>query len=395
MTTPIKSRIPDWADAALSRDISVLRSRGEGQDMEYKANFPENTRDLGKEIAAFASSNGGMILIGVSDDGDLIGLPGCWDSKGRDDVMQRLEGISRATVKPAIIPEARFAVEADAVVLVLSVPKGSQPLYYSNNTPYIRHLTASRPAEPHEVIEKVKDYLEQSNASPVDAASKAKSELYTELARILAEVLILADEADQRQVNPWLDQWRWSFESSASQLRHLAASQVAVEEAVDTQLKELADQLDHFANMPLFIGSGSDIRAANKQIGELASDLFAERIDPIPMTAALGAVRELIQSTARKLADLASRADDMANTRHKDLQSEASSLGHTIAQISYYDIDALQEELKAKLRKVGRMLHLTETMRVYADGGMSVREIVERVRSCSSEMENIASGLVQ
>src|SRR3990172_1448125 len=96
------AQIPDWADEALSRDLPVLRSRGESQELEYKSEFPTNARDLGKEIAAFASSNTGTILIGVADSGDLIGLPECKSPEGRDQVIRRLEGISKGTVKPSI-----------------------------------------------------------------------------------------------------------------------------------------------------------------------------------------------------------------------------------------------------------------------------------------------------
>ena len=110
MNRVIEMKIPGWADERLSRDLPILRSRGEGQDLEYKEIFPENTRDLAKEIAAFATSNTGTILIGVSDSGDLVGLSSCKSTEGRDKILQRLEGISRGTVKPSITPTAKFDV---------------------------------------------------------------------------------------------------------------------------------------------------------------------------------------------------------------------------------------------------------------------------------------------
>ena len=51
-----KITIPEWADKTLSLEMPKLRAKGESQDLEYKENFPEQTRDLGKEIAAFATS---------------------------------------------------------------------------------------------------------------------------------------------------------------------------------------------------------------------------------------------------------------------------------------------------------------------------------------------------
>ena len=64
---------PKWIDEALSRELPLLRDRGEGQHLEFMERYPENGYELSKEIAAFASSNSGTILIGVADDGSLAG----------------------------------------------------------------------------------------------------------------------------------------------------------------------------------------------------------------------------------------------------------------------------------------------------------------------------------
>lgn len=90
-------------------------------------------------------------------------------------------------MKPSVFPTARFAIEGDSVVLVISVPKGSQPVYYSNNVPYIRHLTDARPANPHEVLDRVTEYLERSVNSLEESEPDEKMQLYSGLARILVE----------------------------------------------------------------------------------------------------------------------------------------------------------------------------------------------------------------
>jgi len=109
--------IPSWADNQLSNDLPILRAQGEGQHLEYKRVFPENTSKLAKEIAAFATSNQGTILIGVSDSGDLVGIDGANDLTVRDNLLKRLEGICRGAVKPSITPIAKFAIENKLVVL--------------------------------------------------------------------------------------------------------------------------------------------------------------------------------------------------------------------------------------------------------------------------------------
>src|ERR1700730_4264883 len=92
--------IPAWADIELSRRLSELASAGENQNIEMKEQFPVVARDLAKEIAAFATSNEGTILLGVTDDGEIKGLMDCATQNGRAQLIQRIEGICANIVKP-------------------------------------------------------------------------------------------------------------------------------------------------------------------------------------------------------------------------------------------------------------------------------------------------------
>ena len=66
-------------------------------------------------------------------------------------VLVRMTG----QLSTAISPVVAWALEDGKVVLVISVPRGNEPIYYASNIPYVRHLSTSRPAEPHEVINAV------------------------------------------------------------------------------------------------------------------------------------------------------------------------------------------------------------------------------------------------
>lgn len=91
---------------------------------------------------------------------------------------------------------------------------------------------------------------------------------------------------------------------------------------------------------------------------------------------------------------LASRAEDIVDSgRIEELQAEASALGHDIVRLSYYKIDVLGEGIREKLRNVGRLLHLTETMPLYMDGGISMQAVVDRVISCNEILSSIAGKL--
>ena len=55
------------------QDLRTLVARGEGQHLEFKrkATYPEK---IVREMVAFANASGGVLLLGVADDGSLPGL---------------------------------------------------------------------------------------------------------------------------------------------------------------------------------------------------------------------------------------------------------------------------------------------------------------------------------
>ncbi len=387
--------IPNWADESLSTDLPILRSRGEGQHIEYKEIFPQNTRDLAKEIAAFATSNRGTILIGVSDSGDLIGIKNADNQEDRDNLLKRLEGICRGTVKPAITPAATFAVENDLIVLVINVPHGKQPVYYSNNIPYVRHLTESRPAEPHEVLELISEHLANKSLGENENISDARSDFYSNLARILIDTLIYAEQAKERQINPWLDQWRSDFGYAAAELRDLSAQDIAIEDNIAEELKEVSIALDAVASMRLTLGCGPELKRLTERAKEKLIEIKQRKIDSIQLSAdSEKQIRDSIIITSRKLHDLVSRSQDMVETgRIEELQTEASGFGHQLLKMSQYNIKTIEDGSKQKLISIGRDLHLVETMGLYMDGGRSLQAIIDKISDCSTSLSQLADQL--
>jgi len=385
--------MPEWADEHLSRDLLVLRARGENQDLEYMESFPQNVRELAKEIAAFATSNPGTILIGVSDTGDLVGLEDALTIEGRDTLLRRIEGICRGTIKPAITPTVKFANEDEKAVLVIIIPKGSQPVYYSNHIPYIRHITESRPAEPHEIVELVRLWLPAIGLKGEDQDPLAH--LISGIAPVIVDILIYADEADERNVNPWLEMWRTQFQQGAAELRELAIRDIAIEQGMSDELNELAQALDEVATFRMYLGCWEKLSALIRQVYEFASSIKHRRIDPVPLSeASLGGIKQTIVSSGRSLSSLADRAEQMVEQgRIEEFQAKASEVGHILLRANQYNISSLQDGIDKKLQAIGRVLHLVETMRIYLDGGRSLNVIIEKVKNCSSELSQIVSSL--
>jgi len=55
------------------RQLERLVAIGEGQHLEFKRQVPKPHR-LAKEVIAFANSGGGRLLLGVDDDGTIVGV---------------------------------------------------------------------------------------------------------------------------------------------------------------------------------------------------------------------------------------------------------------------------------------------------------------------------------
>ena len=53
--------------------IQSLIDSGEGYNVEFKVRVPSKVRELTEEICAFANADGGYLLIGVDDNGQIIG----------------------------------------------------------------------------------------------------------------------------------------------------------------------------------------------------------------------------------------------------------------------------------------------------------------------------------
>jgi hypothetical protein len=142
--------VPAWASREACALLAQLCAKGEGQDTEFKEQVPQHAQDVGRAIAAFATSNKGHLVFGVADDGTVTGLSDATDLESRDKFVQRIAGIAKQVRPPPLISGA-WAASQERPVYIVTVEKGSEPLYYSSERPMMRQLNTSRPAEPSEV----------------------------------------------------------------------------------------------------------------------------------------------------------------------------------------------------------------------------------------------------
>ena len=155
------------SDEMLSqKDVMDIINKGESPYIEFKeSNIKPN--DLAGEIVSFANMEGGTILIGVSDSGELKGI---LDENMEEKVMN----ICRNNCIPNIIPIYQEITIDGYEIAAITIPKGSNKPYYTvDNKYYIRVGTTKRIASREELMR----LFQASGAvhfyiSPVDNTSK-------------------------------------------------------------------------------------------------------------------------------------------------------------------------------------------------------------------------------
>lgn len=130
--------------------LPILCARGEGQEIEFKRELPDQAHTIGRSLAGFATSNAGYLIYGVADDGKLVGLSEAESSIGRDKIAQRIAGAAKQ-VRPPVHVDLKWAVHQGLTACILKIEKGFEAVYYSNERPMVRRLSVTRAAEPGEV----------------------------------------------------------------------------------------------------------------------------------------------------------------------------------------------------------------------------------------------------
>jgi hypothetical protein len=133
----------------LYANIQELLLQGEHETLEYKSQLPNEEDKLLKTIAAFANSSGGIVLIGVTDDGRLEGI--------KEDVHKYKDKIVNK-IRNRLTPQPEFAVEHCEIdhrqMIAVLVAEGATPPYGLNDKPplvYVRRCATTFAASQAEI----------------------------------------------------------------------------------------------------------------------------------------------------------------------------------------------------------------------------------------------------
>ena len=105
------------------RDLIAL---GEGTQLEFKSTLPTAHR-IARTLTAFANTSGGTLLIGVADDGKVVGI----DSEYRE--MQKIEQASDLLIEPPITVSYETHRQDGKTVLLLTIPESDEKPHTTPN----------------------------------------------------------------------------------------------------------------------------------------------------------------------------------------------------------------------------------------------------------------------
>lgn len=146
--------------------IKQLIAQGENSAVEFK-NAAVPAADLAKEMVAFANSKGGVILLGIDDDGTASGItPG-------NSTEEWVANIARNNVIPSLVIETGQAMLDEIPIRFIVVPKGKDKPYQTHQNRFlIRVGSTNRVATQQELLR----LFQQSGAfhydsTPVESAT--------------------------------------------------------------------------------------------------------------------------------------------------------------------------------------------------------------------------------
>ncbi len=124
-----------------TENIQSLIDSGEGYNVEFKVRVPSKVRELTEEICAFANADGGYLLIGVDDNGQVV------DTNLENDKRSAIQG-SISEISPALHCELYSINIGDKTVWVIDVPSGKDKPYIFSGSIYVREGKLTETAQP-------------------------------------------------------------------------------------------------------------------------------------------------------------------------------------------------------------------------------------------------------
>lgn len=150
----------------------------ETENIEFKSRF---TEEIYKEVIAFANTDGGIIYVGIDNDGNTIGLADV------DDEYTRITNGIRDAIMPDVTMCVRFTIQDNRVVSI-AVNEGTNKPYYLKSKGlkpsgvYVRQGASSVQASAEQIRQMIKesdgDTFEEARSLNQDLTFEAAEEAF-------------------------------------------------------------------------------------------------------------------------------------------------------------------------------------------------------------------------
>lgn len=150
--------------------IQSLIDSGEGYNVEFKVRVPSKVRELTEEICAFANADGGYLLIGINDNGQIIG------TDLENDKRSAIQG-SISEISPALHCDMYAVNIEDKTVWVIDVPSGKDKPYIFSGSIFMREGANSQKLR---TVEEMRSFFQECNKIFFDAIPCSWFNIYTD-----------------------------------------------------------------------------------------------------------------------------------------------------------------------------------------------------------------------
>ena len=150
--------------------IQSLIDSGEGYNVEFKVRVPSKVRELTEEICAFANADGGYLLIGIDDNGQIIG------TDLENDKRSAIQG-SISEISPVLHCDMYTVSIEDKTVWVIDVPSGKDKPYIFSGSIFVREGANSQKLR---TVEEMRSFFQECNKIFFDAIPCSWFNIYTD-----------------------------------------------------------------------------------------------------------------------------------------------------------------------------------------------------------------------
>ena len=239
----------------------------ETENIEFKSQF---TEDIYKEVIAFANTDGGIVYVGIDNNGNAVGLTDV------DQEYTRITNGIRDAIMPDVTMFVRFTIQENKVVRI-TVSEGSNKPYclkgkgLKPSGVYVRQGTSSVPASP----EQIRQMIKESDGDTFEEMRSMEQEL--------------SFEAAQRAFNLYGVEW------GAEKYRSLGITQK--KDGIYTNLALLlSDQCAHTTKIAVF---SDDARTVFRDSKEFTGSIFKQFEDAVNYLALCNKTSSVIKGVIR------------------------------------------------------------------------------------------------